>query len=144
LGLQILTNKLDFESQYLKNCYYLPNPKIKLAPELLDIASSCTDISDGLGADLKHICDASDVGAVINIDNIPLSDDAKKSKVSIEKLLTGGDDFELIFTIPADKEPPSGCYYIGDITKNKKIIFLDSNFQPIKASTEGYKHFEQN
>ncbi|MDA0781806.1 MAG: thiamine-phosphate kinase [Rickettsiales bacterium] len=141
LGLQILSKKLDIKSSYLQNRYLMPEPKIKLGIKLLDIASSCTDISDGLVADLKHICGTSGVGAVINTDNIPLSEDAVKSGVNIEKLITGGDDYELIFTIPSEVKAPKGCFYIGDITKNKDVLFLDSNSRPIKPTKEGYNHF---
>ncbi len=141
LGLQILSNNLDIKSDHLKNRYLLPDPKVKLGIKLLDIANSCTDISDGLVADLKHICQTSDVGAVINIDNIPLSKDAQKSGINIEELITGGDDYELIFTLPAKLKAPDCCFYIGDITKNKDVLFLDSGSRPIKPSKEGYSHF---
>ena len=141
LGLQILSGKLNIDSQYLKNRYLIPAPKVKLGSKLLDIATSCTDISDGLVADLKHICKASDVGAVINVDNIPLSDDAKKSRVNIEDLITGGDDYELIFTLPAKLKAPDGSLYIGDITKKREVLFLDSHSRPINPSKEGYSHF---
>jgi thiamine-monophosphate kinase len=140
LGLQILSGKLAMQSHYLKNTYFLPNPKVKLGLQLLDIATSCTDISDGLIADLGHICKSSNVGAIIKAEQIPLSNEAKKSGVSIEKLITGGDDYELLYTIPPHIHPPKGSFYIGDICSDKNIIVLDKNLQPIDINGGGYSH----
>jgi thiamine-monophosphate kinase len=128
------------QSDYLKNAYFLPKPKVKLGVQLLDIATSCTDISDGLIADLGHICVASKVGALIKAEQIPLSDAAKKIGVSIEKLITGGDDYELLYTIPKNISPPKGSFYIGDICSDKNIIVLDKNLQPIDIKGGGYSH----
>lgn len=140
LGLQILSGKLDISSQYLTNAYFLPNPKVKLGIQLLDMASACTDISDGLIADLGHICKASKVGAVIKATDIPLSVEAKKTGISIEKLIAGGDDYELLYTIPPHIKAPEGSFYIGDICVQETIKLLDENSQTIILKTDGYCH----
>jgi len=86
------------------NC---PTPRIELGLELKNIASACIDISDGLEQDLSHILKASSVGAVIEVEKIPIS---KPLKVHIKYTndwsipLCGGDDYELCFTIPKGNE----------------------------------------
>lgn len=140
LGLQILSGKLNMQSKYLENAYFLPNPKVKLGVQILDIATSCTDISDGLIADLGHICKNSNVGAVIKSELIPLSEEAKKTGVGVEKLITGGDDYELLYTIPKDLKAPECSFYIGDICSDNTIAVLDENSQLIKINGNGYCH----
>jgi len=141
LGLQILSGKLDLDSAYLKQRYYKPEPRIALGESLVGLASSCTDISDGLIADLEHICKASTVGAVIRAGDIPLSDDAKNSGVNIQKLITGGDDYELLYTVADNIEPPEGAYYIGDIVDGEAVSVLDEEQKTIVLESRGYSHF---
>jgi len=101
-----LSNGLIPTGQELKklNC---PTPRIELGLELKNIASACIDISDGLEQDLSHILKASSVGAVIEVEKIPIS---KPLKVHIKYTndwsipLCGGDDYELCFTIPKGNE----------------------------------------
>ena len=68
------------------------------------MASAAMDISDGLFQDLSHLCSASDVGASVWANKIPLSKEVNafvnENKFSIEQVITGGDDYELIFTAP--------------------------------------------
>ncbi len=81
-----------------------PTPRVALGRALRGIASSCIDVSDGLLADLAHICRSSGVGADIDIDAMPASDallgafDAELRRVL---QAAGGDDYELCFTVPA-------------------------------------------
>jgi thiamine-monophosphate kinase len=66
------------------------------------------DVSDGLIADLNHICEASDLGAVVDVENLPLSpailamNDIEQARIWA---LSGGDDYELCFTVPPEKMP---------------------------------------
>lgn len=83
-----------------------PTPRVALGVALRGIASACIDVSDGLVADLGHIARRSGVGAVIDIDALPVSvalaacaDIAQRA----DWLLRGGDDYELCFTVPADR-----------------------------------------
>ena len=109
LGLQVTLNNDDlshqdklFTLQRLNN----PTPRIELGIGLRGIASSCIDISDGLLADISHLLKSSKVGARIIADNLPLSNALKNLPlVEAQKLaLTAGDDYELCFTVPPDKE----------------------------------------
>lgn len=94
LGLHAVKNKI--KNTYLINRYLIPEPRIKLGQELHEIASSCMDISDGLIQDLSHITSASGVGAVVNWQDIPLSQAAQKLLPSIKNkyqiIAAGGDD----------------------------------------------------
>jgi len=102
------------------------------------------DISDGLLADLSHICDESKAGAVINTDRIPLSDalisvcnTAKKDP--LEYALKGGEDFILLFTSSAKKK--KGAVRIGEIIKSGRYI-IDSHGKKRRFKAEGYEHFK--
>ena len=66
------------DDDYLLQRYHLPQPRLQLGQSLRGMATSCIDISDGLLADMAHICTASNVGAEIMLEQLPLSDAAKK------------------------------------------------------------------
>lgn len=107
-------------------------------------ATSMIDISDGLLIDLSRLCDESKVGARIYIKNIPLSFELKKvaSNLGISPIklaLSGGEDYELLFTAPAEKKVKA--IYIGDITKSERVI-VDISGKKKKFSAEGYQHFD--
>ncbi len=93
---------------YLLSRLHRPTPRVKEGIRLRDIATSAIDISDGLVADLGHILEASGVGAAIDMAHLPLSS-ALLSGTSRERgwqfALTGGDDYELCFTVPAERIP---------------------------------------
>jgi thiamine-monophosphate kinase len=84
-----------------------PTPRIALGRALRGIATACIDVSDGLLADLRHVCAASGVGAEVDVDALPASaalcaafaDDARRTLQA-----TGGDDYELCFTAPAGRQ----------------------------------------
>jgi thiamine-monophosphate kinase len=96
------------DESYLRERFYRPIPRLIESQLLKGIASAALDISDGLIADLNHICEASDLGAVLDVENIPLSpallavDDLTKMR---HWALGGGDDYELCFTVSPDKMP---------------------------------------
>lgn len=84
--------------------YRLPEPRVALGPELIGLASSAADVSDGLVADLRHIADASHCAAVLDSARVPLSPGASRVLRDrpglLETVLTGGDDYEILFTVP--------------------------------------------
>lgn len=85
-----------------------PEPRVTLGLALREIATACIDISDGLLADLAHILTASQVGAAINVQRLPLSERLHALCVSDKRYyqlaLSGGDDYELCFCVPPDQE----------------------------------------
>lgn len=110
LGLLAVTGKLealaDDVVDKLAARYRQPEPRVELGPELLDIASAAVDVSDGLVADLRHIAEASGCRAVLEAARVPRSAAAAGVLQAMPELLevglSGGDDYEILFTIPVD------------------------------------------
>jgi thiamine-monophosphate kinase len=94
---------------YLEARYLLPQPRNALAPAVLHHASAAMDISDGLAGDLAKLCRASAVAAEIDVAQVQLSDAARAAvgtdPTLMETVLTGGDDYEIILTLPARELP---------------------------------------
>lgn len=106
LGLQQAQGNIQVPAvhqEFVRNKFEYPHPRILVGQALRDIATSALDLSDGLAGDLAHICRASGLRAQIEVEQLPLSD-AMQSSVSQEQgwelALTGGDDYELCFTVP--------------------------------------------
>jgi len=94
---------LHDSNDYLRARFDYPTPRITLGESLLDVASAAMDVSDGLLADLAKLTAASAVGATLAIENLPLSKQLLSEKGLDEArrlALTGGDDYELLFTMP--------------------------------------------
>ena len=97
--------------QELANRLHMPTPRVALGAALAKIgATAMIDISDGLYQDLSHICQQSGVAMRINLEQLPTSNPLAKVDLTQRVLcqLTGGDDYELAFTLPASIKPPSG------------------------------------
>lgn len=84
-----------------------PTPRVRLGLALRGVASACADISDGLAADLGHILERSHVGAVVEETRLPVSVALSHYPRSLvrQAQLTGGDDYELVFTAPQSARP---------------------------------------
>ena len=139
-------NNLDFQlpkkySDYLKNRYLLPEPRIELTNFINKNATSSTDISDGLYSDLKNICMTSKLGAEINFSNIPLSVAAsriiKENPTLKSQIINGGDDYEILFTGPDGLDKKKNITKIGKMTRGDQIILTDFDD---RISLDGYKH----
>ncbi len=108
---------IDFEDQeYLLSRFSRPASRIELGERLRAQATSCIDISDGLLADAAHIANASGCKLVIDSALLPLSTELVSSAGrarAIELALTGGEDFELLFTLPESVSVPDHCTIIG-------------------------------
>ena len=150
-GLEVW-DKTDKSYTWLKQRLARPAPQIEAGITLRQIASSAVDISDGLVSDLGHILTASDVGASINLEALPLSlalCEVVELKNARELALIGGDDYELCFTVPAKKvkkveslELASQISLIGEIEAEPGLRCLarDGSEFEVKGST-GYQHF---
>ena len=129
-GLKAVRGELD--APRLAERYWLPTPRFGAA----EGASAAADISDGLIADLGHICHASGVGAVIDLEAVPLSPEvaALGARTRLEAL-TGGDDYELVFTARESAAIP-----VGRIVAGEGVTVLDAAGEPAPLARQGYTH----
>jgi thiamine-monophosphate kinase len=126
----------------IKHHLHQPKPRIDISQQVKTLATAMIDISDGLLADLNHICESSEVGAVIELSQVPVNDVVKKDKNWQQFVVAGGDDYQLCFTMAAKDEEklPEDCHIIGQIIEGQGIMVLH-NHQPIDSNFEGYQHF---
>lgn len=126
-----------------------PQPRVALGLALRGLASAAIDVSDGLLADLGHICAASGVGSRLDLGCLPLPDGAL-DVVSHESLLGSGDDYELCFAVPPRHEPALlavaarvGCAVtrIGQIEAAPGVWLIDAAGQARLAKQDGHDHF---
>ena len=155
LGLMQVQGKIDLPEEYQGPVIARlnrPLPRIAAGIALRGVASACIDISDGLSADLGHILEASQVGARIQLVRLPLSPayDAVFGEVGWEPALSGGDDYELCFTVPAERETELrraaarlgvACAQIGEIETHLGLRTVGAHGQLYTPATRGYDHF---
>lgn len=114
LGLQGVQNKLSLEPERiaaLVEQYRTPAPRVEFAVPVRDMATASIDVSDGLIADLRHLAEAGKIRIEIDLETVPLSaagqawfDGRVDEQAALEKLVTGGDDYEIAFTVgPKDE-----------------------------------------
>lgn len=141
-------------SAFLLDRYRLPRPRVALGRALPGLAHAAMDISDGLVGDLGHICDVSGVGAVIEANDVPLSAAARAAISAgwgkgLETALTGGDDYELLFTAPESATEAlrvlSGRLAlpltpIGRIVAGKGVCVMHEG-QRLTIDRGGHRHF---
>jgi thiamine-monophosphate kinase len=161
-GLNALSTNYDccIDSNRLLQRFYTPLPQVSTGIKLRDIASACIDISDGLVADLGHICQASHVAATIYTQQLPIAADVRTLAPNncIDWALFGGDDYQLCFTVSADKlDAIEQLINSGELNASKigiidrvneaantsagLVTVLDSNNSPIEINKQGYDHF---
>lgn len=135
--------------------YRVPQPRNALALAVRDHASAAMDVSDGLAGDLAKLCAASGVSAVIDMPGIPLSSAAAdllaRGIVGIEQLIAGGDDYEILCSIPEDRleafteaarQAGVAVASIGTIIAGKAIpVFLDAQGRELALKRLSYSHF---
>lgn len=157
LGLHLAQDPLATSGpglEFLLQRLHRPTPRNALGQALVGIASSAMDVSDGLVADLGHIAEQSGVGADIDGASLPLSDAAAgvlaEEPDLLLRVLTGGDDYELLFTAPPDREPAitnaaaaaaTQVTRIGLVRAEPGIVVRDRAGEPLSLSETGYRHF---
>lgn len=116
--------------------------------QLKPFITSMIDISDGLLADLSHICEASQTGAELTLKNIPVAADLSNLNITddqkLDLALSGGEDFRLLFTIDEKKfsgQIPAEFHHLGDITQTVGNITLKGSDNSIRILPKGYTHF---
>ncbi len=151
-GLRLLQSGRT-QSAYLSGRLNRPTPRVEQGSILRGRSSACIDVSDGLAADLGHICDASGVGAQIDADALPASSElAAAFDVSTRRefQLAGGDDYELCFTAPDAVASDllrdlagSGCAAtcIGRIVAGADVHVHDASGKLVSVPRRGWEHF---
>ena len=129
-----------------------PKPQVVAGQQLTAFSVAAIDVSDGVMADLQHICTASGVGARLNIDHLPVSEALLRlynNKPEWQSILTAGDDYELCFTCPQEevsdiqktlKAHDVSMTCIGEITAATGIKCFDKN-QLLNINQTGFQHF---
>ena len=143
------------ERQVLIGRYRVPQPRVALARAVRDHASAAMDVSDGLAGDLAKLCAASGVSAAIDAASIPLSGAAQaltmKGVVRIESIISGGDDYEILCSIPenwfdafarAARLADVPVSSIGTVIAGPSApAFLDREGNAILLNHRSYSHF---
>lgn len=134
--------------------YRLPRPRLGLGGMLSGLVHAMIDISDGLVADLGHIAAVSGVAAWVAQPLVPLSPAGRRAVAAesalLAAVLTGGDDYELLFTAPPEAEPAIGALgralgiavtRIGWIAAGQGVRVTDAGGNDIVLAARGYTHF---
>ncbi len=139
---------------WLTTRYQRPTPRCALGRALIGTATACLDISDGLLQDGGHIAACSQVALELDATRIPISDPARaycrQHHLPLGELLAGGDDYELLFTVPAEQhkvlpaiaaETGLALTAIGHVGEGAGIRLVDAHGQPIAYDKSGWQHF---
>jgi len=139
--------------------YRLPAPRVDVGPRLIGLATATIDISDGLAADLGHLCEVSGLDAVVEATRVPLSAAARRAigddRSRLEAVLAGGDDYEILFTAPAEtaagieglsRETGVPITPIGHMRARRSgsgdpVRMLDATGHAIRLARGGWAHF---
>jgi thiamine-monophosphate kinase len=159
LGLALRRGDLEAPEEklaaHLEERYLHPRPRVTLAPVLRRHANSAMDISDGLVGDLAHICEASGVGAEVEVPCVPLSPAARSlvagNDAALKVALTGGDDYEILATVFPGKADEFVREAVAAGVRTTRIgsivkggggpLVLDERRAPITFAGSGYTHF---
>jgi thiamine-monophosphate kinase len=156
-GLEMLSGKLTFDdktSARLKQAFLKPHPRVNEGRLFLEQGvKAAIDISDGLVSDLGHVCQASKLGARLEVSTVPV-DPAVRTGFgdrALELALSGGEDYELLFTASAEiidnvsKIAKCPITVIGDMVadKEQRVSLFDQKGNPFKLDRGGWEHFRQ-
>jgi len=160
LGLRSLRGQLaDLPAarrDFLVDRYRLPRPRIALGGALAAqaLATAAIDVSDGLVADLGHICETSGLGAVVEAARLPLSAAAAAACAAqpalLQAVLGGGDDYELLFAAPPDAAAALAALagrlglpltVIGRMTEGAGVRVEDAAGLEVRVASAGFRHF---
>jgi thiamine-monophosphate kinase len=148
--------KLDpAQVEHLVGRYLLPQPRTAVASLLLTHASAAMDVSDGLAGDVAKLCRVSGVSAEIEVARVPLSDAARAAAAAdpalMETILSGGDDYEILCTVPAAQSAEfiaaaqsAGvtATEIGEVTAGQGAPrFIGPDGRPLSLSQTSFSHF---
>lgn len=153
LALACLQQKIAIpaaELEIVRSRLEMPTPRVSTGLALRDIATAAIDISDGLVSDLGHILQQSDLGATLHLQDLPLSKTLQRlpKEQALKLALSGGDDYELCFTIPPAQEPLLKSVFSTLDASYRKIGALEEKkglrlegVEGFNLNASGYDHF---
>ena len=136
----------------LKERFYKPVPRVEAGLALRALASAAIDVSDGLLADLGHICERSSCGALIDVERVPLSAELLSTfppQLALAHALGGGDDYELCFTAPPSRAEAidraleaagTTATRIGQLVAGQEVVCRRDG-EPFTPQALGFSHF---
>jgi thiamine-monophosphate kinase len=145
------TRQEDSEDAASVSAHLYPEPRCKLGRWLqrFGVPSAMMDISDGLSTDLMRLCEASGVGAIVDAWCIP-GPAGVSPEHSVELALNGGEDYELLFTVPRRKLAKVSTRYrgvplhsIGRICRTRKVLLVEKDGHKSSLMAAGYDHFSE-
>jgi thiamine-monophosphate kinase len=160
-GLDIILHRIQERDNYpeLVNQHFMPMPHVEQGRIIAQsrLASAMMDISDGLASDIRHICNASGLGAVIYENQLPVSDSFKKyvSKFKKDYLKTAigiGEDYDLLLTVPPDNldllkkalnDQGHKLYSVGEMTGQREIMITRKEGNKEVLQIGGWDHFKE-
>ena len=152
-GLEMLTKKLKFDPQataLFRNAFLHPVPRIAEGQLLVEEGvKTAIDLSDGLVSDLGQICKASEVGARVEVERVPVEPGVKAAfaEKALEMALSCGEDYELLFTGRAEviervrRKASCPITVVGEITTGAGVTLVDKQGKPFKLDKAGWEHF---
>ncbi|MTI17374.1 thiamine-phosphate kinase [Rhodobacteraceae bacterium RKSG542] len=148
------------QSEHLLDRYLLPQPRVAAAPAVLQFACASMDISDGLVADLGHMCRNSGVRAQVDLDKLPLSEGARVAVEGrddvLRTVITGGDDYEILCAVLSEncsgfegslREASVPFAKIGELFEREtqagatEVILFKDGEPFLLRGDEGFQHF---
>lgn len=139
---------------FLADRYRVPQPRLEISAALRGILTACMDVSDGVVQDLTHMCRTSGVGATVELEHIPLSEATRwcldHGLATLEQIMTGGDDYELLMALPPDALPAIEAWrqaggtpvtVIGRFTDDPAVRLIRGGSQLWVPQRTGFTHF---
>jgi thiamine-monophosphate kinase len=155
-GIALITERVEAAAgsaaAALKERFYRPVPRVEAGLALRSLATAAIDVSDGLLADLGHICERSGCGAVVESESVPVSAELLSMfppQIALAHALGGGEDFELCFTAPPSRLQQIETALEGTGVTPKRIgqlvagsgVVCTRDGEPFQPQKSGYRHF---
>lgn len=157
LGLAVAQGRLEApqrDAAYLVGRYRRPEPRVAFGRGLVGLAHAALDVSDGLMADLTHLCQQSGLGARVEAARLPVSEAVAAclvlSPALIDTVMTGGDDYEVLFSAPRDaahaidslaQRSNTRVTRIGTLTDARDgVVAIDREGRPMVFPQLGFRH----
>ena len=151
LGLRVLRGlaAADEDRIFLGNRYQRPQPRVQLGMALRGMATAAIDISDGLAADMDHIARCSGLAAQLHATDLPLSTSGRRMPNALDAAISGGDDYELLFTAPAKRQGDIAAVarrcgvdltVIGRMYEGAGVEIIGKDGDRLKLVVTGWQH----